>query len=330
MPGVDISTLGRTDADLVALAMAGDVLATSDGRRVEVSSGVRSGALTPVATWVEPVPVGELALAPSGRHLLLRSAAGDAVEVRSTGGGPPLVRLEGEIPGRPLAIAAIAATPDGELLVASVERMRLQVRRLDTGAVLHDELVDRPRAFLHRVLAPMTDGDTMIAIGSYWAEMKESLVPLSLGRLLTEEGYLSRTLHRPPFKDYAHELTAGPCGASSAVFYRDPEDDEDPDEDDEEDPNRLDVRGIHGLYVRRLSGGVVVETIPIDAAVTTGAAMAGTEHHVVVALPQGALVVPRSGAPATLVPARLVAIDPRASRCVLASGDGHLRLLTLS
>ena len=118
----------------------------------------------------------------------------------------------------------------------------------------------------------------MIAIGSYAAEMKESLVGISLRRLLAEEGYLSRTLHRPPLTDYAYELAAGPCGPSAAVFYRDPEDNEDPDqgEEDNDDPNRLDVRGIHGLYVRRLSDLAVVETTRIDAAVPTGAALMGT------------------------------------------------------
>src|SRR5262245_56123717 len=127
MRGVDASILGRGEADLAALAVAGDVLATAAGRRVEIRKGVDAGSLVPSASWEEPAGVGELALAPSGRFVLIRTPAGDTIEVRATDGGASLVRLEAEA-GRPFAVGAIAATPDGELLVASVELKRLEVR----------------------------------------------------------------------------------------------------------------------------------------------------------------------------------------------------------
>ncbi|WP_290051603.1 hypothetical protein [Amycolatopsis solani] len=330
VPGVDIAVLGQADARLTALAAAGDVLATCVGRRVEVSTGLDAGRLVPNSSWVQPDDVGTLSVAPSGRFLLLRSAAGDAIEVRPTDGAPPLVRLAGDLPGRPTTAAAIAATPDGELLISSTERNRLQVRRLATGELLRDELVREPRGFFFSSLVPMLDGDTVIAIGYYADETKDSLVALSLRRLLTEDGYLLPTFHRPALQDYAYRLAAGPCGPAVAAFYRDPEDDEDPEDDDEDDPNRLDVAGIRGLYLRRLSDRAVLGTAPVDLAVPTGVTLAGTEHHVVLALSEGALVVPRSGAAGTLVPAAHVAVDPRSGRSVLAATDGRLRLLTLS
>jgi len=333
MPGVAVSILGRADAGLGALAVSGDLLAMCGGRRVSIRSGVSGGRLVPGASWEEPGDVGELALAPSGRFLLLRSAAGDAIEVRRTDGGASVMRLEA-VPGRPFAAGAIAATPDGELLVASVEHKRLEVRRLDTAEVLHDELVELPRGFFYRHLVPMLDGDSVVAIGYYAGEGKDTLVVISLRRLLTEAGYLPRAVRPVPLIDDAYRLAAGPCGPSAAVIYRDPEDGEDPEEDDEEldelvDPNRLDVHGVHGLYVRRLSDLAVAETIASDVDLPTGTTLAGTGKHVVAATEGGALVVPRSGGAATLVPAARVAVDARAGRCVLAAADGELRLLVL-
>jgi hypothetical protein len=240
------------------------------------------------------------------------------------------MRLEGEIAGVPLAVAAIVSTPDRELMIISLERMRLQVRDMQTGELLHDEIVDRPRGFLYRFFVPMEDGDTVVAIGSYAGEMKDSLVALSLRRLLVEEGYLPRAVSRPAMTDYAYRLAAGPCGPSAAIFYRDPEDDEQMDDEDSADSNRLDIHGVCGLYVRRLADRAVLETVPIDAAVPSGAALAGTDHHVVVAIREGALIVPRSRAPATLLPGRPLAVDTRTPQCVLASDDGALRLLTVS
>lgn len=142
-----ISILGQADGPVTALAVAGDILATCAGRCVAINTGLNSGRLVPNGSWVQPEDVGTLAIAPSGRFLLLRSAAGDAIEVRPTDGGPPLVRLDGDLPGRPTTAAAIAATPQGELLLSSTERNRLQVRRMATGELLHDELVRTPRGF---------------------------------------------------------------------------------------------------------------------------------------------------------------------------------------
>jgi hypothetical protein len=328
--GMKTSMLGHAGAELAAIAVSGDVLATCTGRRIEISSGVISSRLKKRATWEEPAEVGTLALAPSGRFLMLRSASGDAIEVRRTDGGASLARLEAE-PGRPFAVGTIAGTPDGELLVASIEPKRLEVRHLDTGEKLHDELVERPRGFFHRFLVPLTDGDTVVGIGYYGGEGKDTLAGISLRRLLTEDGYLAWILNRRPPIDEAYQLAAGPCGQAGAVFYRDPGDGEDPEDECRDDPNRLNVYGVRGLYVRRLSDLSVVGTTPMQpAAVSTGAALTGTEHHFVMAVADGALVVPRSGAPATLLPATRIAIDTGGGRCVLASEDGELRLLALS
>jgi len=60
------------------------------------------------------------------------------------------------------------------------------------------------------------------------------------------------------------------------VGYRDPEDGEGPEQDVLEDPNRLDVHGLHGLYVRNLGDLSVIETLPVDASIPTGTAIFGT------------------------------------------------------
>src|SRR5581483_875533 len=235
--------------------------------------------------------------------------------------------------GRPWAVGAIATSSYGEVLISSVEPKRLQLHGLDSGGeLLHDELVDHPRGFYYRFLVPMTDADTVAGIGYFPEEGRDSLVLISLHRLLAEPGYLADAVHRLPLLDDAYKLAAGPCGPAAAVFYRDPEDDEDAEDEGEEieDHDRYDVYGIHGLYIRRLDDPSVVEAIPIDVTVPAGASLAGSERHIVAAVEDGALVALRSGEAATLVPAHRVALDPCGNRCVLAGADGEIRLLSLT
>jgi hypothetical protein len=252
----------------------------------------------------------------------------DAIEVRRTEDGASVVRLEAEA-GRPWAVGAIVAAQDEEVLIASIQPKGLQVHRLGSGEVPHNGRYPQSGGFTYEFLVPMSDGDTVAAIGYRPGEGKESLVFLSVRRLLTEPEYLQRAVDRSASVDDAYLLAAGPCGPAAAVVYRDPEDGEDPEEDELDDPNRLDVYGVRGLYVRRLSDMAVIQDVHIGAVVPTGTALAGTQDHFVAALENGVLVVPRSGAPATLVPATTAAMDARSGRLVLATAEGELRLLKI-
>jgi hypothetical protein len=327
MSGVESSIVGRTDPS-ATLAVAGDLLASCVHGRVTIFSGLTVGNLVPYASW-ESGATRQLGLAPSGHFLLERSTGGDAIEVRRTDSGASVVRVQAES-GRPWVVGAIVSTQNEELLVASVEPRLLQVHRLDSGEILRHDLVRQPSGFTYAHLVPMTDGDTVAAVGHYPGEGKESLVFLSLRRLLTEPGYLAQATHRSRAVDDAYQLAAGPCGSAAAVVYRDPEDGEDPEDDEPDDPNRIDVYGMRGLYVRRLSDLAVVQEVPVDIPVPTGTTLAGTPEHLVAALDSGALVVPRSGAPAIVENATTVAMDPRSGWVVLATASGDLRLLAIS
>jgi len=322
-PDVRLRVIRRYGPPPAALAIAGDLIATGDAAgRVELFV---PDVPEPLARWPGIGAGQQVSLAPSGAAVLLRSAAGDLLELRRANDGHLVARLAARYPGVPLATGTIVGTPYGEVLVASTERMRLRIVDVPTGAVRLDVRVERPRGFEYQSVVPTGDPDTVIAIGRYASEMKDSLIALSLRGLLTDAEYLPRTVARPAVTDYAYRLAAGPGAGGEAVFYRDPED----DEDDENDPNRLDVHGIHGYYVRRLADRALVAG-PVDGPAPAGDLLAATAHHILAPVSAGVQVIPRSGGTPTVVPATVIGMDPRAPRCVLDSpGTGDLRLLTV-
>jgi hypothetical protein len=137
----------------------------------------------------------------------------------------------------------------------------------------------------------MADGDTVIALGNQTSEGKDSFYRFSVDLCLHDPdraGRMEATSREPA--DYAHRLAAGPCGSEALVAFRDPEDDEGLDED-ESPPDAL--HGFKGLYVRRLGDLEVMERIPYDAPLSTGAGIMGTADAIVIDRGRGVDLVER-------------------------------------
>ncbi|MEN3357825.1 MAG: hypothetical protein V7637_1807 [Mycobacteriales bacterium] len=310
---------------VAALALSGSLLAIADDDGT-VSLRPVDVAGPDLLRWRPDFAAGRVDLSGSGTALLVRSRAGDLIEVRDVRSGSSF-QLVSAVPGIPLAVGGFAWHGQREILLASTGAGRLQVIDPASGQVLSDRPVRAPRGLVYRGFSAMADRDSVIAVGYYADEAKDSLVRLSVSRLLAEDGYLEAALHRPEFGDYAYRLAAGPAGPDQAVIYRDAEDDEDPD-DEEDDPNRPDVHGLNGVYFRRLDDAVAGQRIPFTTEIRTGDPIFATPSFVAIATAAGLRSVDRSTGTAMLLPAGATAVHPSTTRAVVWAG-GRLSLITV-
>jgi hypothetical protein len=312
-----------TDRPLTALGLRGDRVALGSGSRATVASiGAATAVWSRELDWV----VRRLELSRSGRFLLAESKAGDALEVWDVERDRRAARFDS---ARPVVRGALAY--DRDLLVVAPAEYELEGHDLEAGERLFAGSTRKPRAFSFERIVPAADGDTLLALGHYFGEGRDSLLVFSLDAIARDSEEAARvTATRKPFDDYAYRLAAGPCGPEHVVVFRDPGDDEEPDEDDDDPPDR-DVFGYRGLYVRSLRDGSLVERVPYDGPLVTGDPLLGTDRLVAVGSRERLDLVPRGGAAETAeqVAAAAVAFDPAENLVAYVDSDGGLRLLAL-
>jgi hypothetical protein len=321
-----IERLSYDGPAVVALALSGSLLAIADE---DGGISVRSvGARHPsgeIQRWQPGFPISAIGMSESGSALFARSQDGYRLEVRGIDGESSL-RLTPTVPNVPLAVGVFARLDRDDIFVASTEAMRLQAFHPTSGELLIDRRVSRPRGFAYRNFSAMGDRDSVIALGYYMDEGKDSLVKVSLSRLLKDdEEYLANTLYRPDLTDYAYRLAAGPSGAEQAVIYRDAEDDE---EDDEDDSNGMDLHGFNGIYFRRLSDGAPGQRIPFTTAVTTGDPIFASGSFVALGTRTALQLVDRATGTTMSMPTGAIAFHPPTSR-VVAWAAGKLFMVTV-
>jgi hypothetical protein len=234
----------------------------------------------------------------------------------------------------PLAVAGFAQVGMTDVLLASSDSRHLTVFDPTTGQVLVERPAPTRRALVYRRFTPTGDGDSVIALGHYHGEAKDSLVRLALSRLLADDDYLDEVLHRPDLTDYAYRLAAGPALPGTLVIYRDAEDDEDAedaeDDEDDEDPHRSDVHGLNGFYWRRLVDGAPQgRRIPLIVdGLRTGDPVFATSSYVAVGTSAGLRVVDRASREVMWWPASALAFHVPTRR-VAAWADGRLSVITI-
>ena len=249
----------------------------TDGRIdvVSLETGERIWSRT---TRSEPAHVR---LSRTGRHLLVFAADRLSCELWSVDQGVRIAGFERE--GRtpqPLTVSFMVDRAGRELFLLSRKDMVLESFAAHDATRIFSVDCRNPLAYHFTALVPMADGDTVIAIGCQASEGKDSFYRFSLGLCVSDpdlSGRMEATNREPA--DYAYRVAAGPCGSDALVAFRDPEDDETL-EDDERPRDAL--HSFKGLYVRRLGDLEVVERIPYDAPLATGAILMGTEDAIVV------------------------------------------------
>ena len=279
--------------------------------------------------WRPPFPVGRIVLSASGRFIVAQSLDGQAAELRETGGPTSSSIFRTTKAEAPMAAVDFAEARGAEVVLASSEPMRLQVLNPATAETLIDQVVARPRGFCYRFFSSVTDGDSIMAVGYFMHEEKDSVVMLSTSAISSSTDYLGHALHRPVVHDYARRLSAGPAGAFEAVFYRDAEGEDDEDFDD--DPHPLDVYGFGGVYIRQLSDATILQRIPYDSDIRrTGDPIFATADYVVLGDRREITLIARDGGGIEhTVPATCHAFHPPTKRIVSYHGTTGLQLINL-
>ena len=115
---------------------------------------------------------------------------------------------------------------------------------------------------------PVAGVETVIGLGHDLSEGRDSLLTFAMSSLRSDPGIVERVVagHLGIDDYYAYALAAGPCARDAVVIYRDPEDEEqpcEPDEDEDAPPDRRDVYGFHGFYLRRLADAALLDRVEV-------------------------------------------------------------------
>jgi hypothetical protein len=263
-----------------------------------------------------------VALSPTGRFLL----AGDRVrlEVWDLREGRRVLDFWAREPRRSGIVGTIARHEGRELLVWN-----------DAGSDLHGYDLDaRAAAFschaetFRLAVAPLILGSHLVVLGHFEGESKDSLIGVGLGQLLSApESVPEHFRQKRGIQDYAYRLCAGPASTDSFVVFRDPEDDEDDPSEEGHPQSYDDVRGLRGLYVRRVAGELV-ERLPWNGPVESFAPLSSSPGRIVAACTDGIHLLSHTGEETSPpIDARWLATSPDGTEVLVQTPDGTLALL---
>lgn len=329
-----VGLAGVADAPVTDIALGGDTLALVAGDELRLLSLDASGeARVASAHRLGWSPAG-VSLSPSGAYALLRDATQDRLVVYDLARGANALQFERTSEKQFPVPGALASVGADEVLLVSPRPYELEAYYLKDSTRVFGARCGRPELhsqFVFTHLRPhAVDADTFFAFGYFDGEM-DTLFTLSFAELAADHSAAARALReRKPVNDYADRVAVGPCGSDCAVFFRDPGDYETPSEDDdEEDENQGELWNFHGLYVRRLSDGSLVERVEYDAPIRTGAPIFATGQFYVVGCPDRVELVPRAGvaAEAVSLPGRGVSIDPARRRLAMLDEAGDIQII---
>ncbi len=305
-------------------------LVADDSNRLTIINLAQQQNVVPYANTSLP-QLGAVALSASLRYVLLSSTEHLQAAVQDLQLNRTILELE-STDTRSVGVAAAFIRWKGQdVLLFTRTRYVLEGYFLATMRQAFTADCKKP-AFIFHKLVPLNDENTFVALGHFFSEGKDSLWTLTFDELVEDPQAAARVaVSKKGISDYAYRLAAGPCGTDSVVLFRDPQDDEEPDEGD--DPAEMgDVENFHGLYIRRLADGALVERIPYEAPIATGAPLFATATTVVVGCPDRIDLVPRQGVAGGIVsiPTRVYAFDPAQARLALLTPAGELELWQLT
>ncbi len=311
------------------LALRGDTLAVLDqANQVSVMSNIDQKESTLTYTRQLSWLPGRLQFSSSARYLSVSARWDRAIKLWDIATDRLLLE-QSTLNPRPLT-TALAAWNAEDVLLLSKDRCLLEGYHLATQQRLFST-GSEASGMVFQTLVPLADQNT-IAVLWYEPSGLDFLLTVSLRDLIAGDSQATPEARRwMGINDYSIRLAAGSCGKDEIVIYRDPEDDEVPDPD--ENPAELgEVRNFHGLYIRRLADGALVERIPYEGPLQTGAPLFATATTVVVGCPDRIDLVPRQGVGGGIVsiPTRVYAFDPAPARIALITPAGELELLQLT
>jgi len=271
-------------------------------------------------------------LSPSQRYLMLYSKTGDHIRIWDLTSKCLVTSIDAEDTKSVPLTATFIMWNSRELLLLSKKLFVLEGYLLEdmSKVILFDTKSSAP--FIFSSLYSLKRGDMFSALGHYFSEGKDSLIILSLSKLVDDERAAAREFKlREGITDYAYRLAVGSCKEDQVVIFRDPEDDEVLDEDDE--PEAMgDVENFRGLYIRSLLSGKLIERIEYDAPIRTGAPLLATDVGVAVVCPGQLEIIPRNKVRAeiALIPGRAFSLDPVCSQVALITHESNIEIVELS
>lgn len=325
MEQMNLDISGLRVAKWTEIALCGDQIGlVSEEGLVHLSRWSRDGKIEFLAALESQQGTGNLSISLSRHHLLTTADFGRHLLVWNLARRAVVAEFTAE--GKARRVVATLATQRGkDLLLVGHREMLLEGYALDDMSKIIEANYEKPLAlYIEDLSALMGDSDTFFILGHLFSEMKDSLYSFSLRALLgeTDVATQKRMQGQREISDYAYRLAVGPCADNETVIFRDPEEDELPETESQEPLD--DVENFRGLYVRRLHDGRLIERIPYDAPIKTGAQIFGTPSDIIVVCRNKLEIVPRRkiGRRIQSVPGEAFAIDPVYGRVALLSVNG--------
>jgi hypothetical protein len=303
--------------DLVELQ--GDEICIASGDRLALLR-LSGDVVLHERTVVLPSEVDRLRRSSSRRFVAGRRSDGARFWVWDLVANACVLQIDAADPARQRIDGTFCRVRGQDIVLCTRQGSELEGYRLD-GTPLFAYSCE---TFRFSQLIAFDEEQSLLALGFFDGESKDSLAVVDLGRASTDNDSLFAQFRtKSGVTDYAYRLEAAPCGRDAFVAFRDPEDDESDDAD-----GRRELYGYRGLYVRRLDGSAI-ERLTTDALPSDHHVIAGGRTWIAIAGPDDVRLLPRRG-PGTerIVRGTCVAIDGAAER-ILVQDEQHWHLLRL-
>jgi hypothetical protein len=194
----------------------------------------------------------------------------------------------------------------------------------NSGSIRFAASLRSPYSFYPRAFAPLPD-ERLAIIGHFFGDSSDTVITVGAQELLRDPEAVQTSIRaRSPVNDRAVQITAGACAPNSAVVYRNPEGDEEPDQEASEEK---DVYGFAGAYIRQLDTGALIERHEFIGSATSYSNITSSDTWIAVQVKGGLDMIERSSGHVRHVPGAV--LDSIHNEVAIVSPEGTIQPIAL-
>ena len=306
---------------MTVLRLRGRTVARVDGAVVELAELDGAGA-RPVDRFTLDTPVGWIELAPDGESALVRDGDGGRAWWWRRGVGLAPLAAARDSRDR---FGCGYVTVDGVslVLVAQADRLRALDR---SGEVRFEADLGRPRRFQPSSFVELPGGRLALH-GHEPDDPFEVIVTVAVDRLARDPAAVHVALTTlAPVWDRSIELAIGPGPGTTAVVFRNPDGEEEPDDEDDDRPGG-DVAAFTGFYLRDLATGALIERVPFAATVRGGTILHASARAILAFADRTLVSIDRATGTATAIGGTAPTFDRASGQIARLDAAGRIELL---
>ena len=306
---------------MTVLRLRGRMVARIDGAVVELAE-LEGADVRPVDRFTLETPVGWIELAPDGDSVLVRDAGAERAWCWRRGAGLTPLTAARDSRDR---FGCGYVTVDGVSLVLVAQADRL--RALDRDGQVRFEADLGPRRRFQPGSFVELPGQRLALHGGEPDDPFEVIVTVAIDRLVRDPDAVHVALTTlAPVWDRSIELAIGPGPGTTAVVFRNPDGEEEPDDEDD-DRTGGDVVAFTGFYLRDLDSGALVQRVPFTGKVRGGTILHASARAILAFADRTLVSIDRATATVTAIGGAAATFDPATGRIARLDGGGRIELI---